>query len=42
MAAQALCKPGALDATNLIGNFKPGFLSASQDMKYREYVLLII
>jgi hypothetical protein len=28
MAAQALCEPGATEATTLIGNFKSGFLSA--------------
>jgi hypothetical protein len=28
MAPQALCEPGANDATKLIGNFKSGFLSA--------------
>jgi hypothetical protein len=28
MAAQALCEPALKDATKLIDNFKPGFLSA--------------
>jgi hypothetical protein len=42
MAAQALCEPAPSDATTLIANFMTGFLSAISNIKYREYVLLII
>jgi hypothetical protein len=42
MAAQALCEPAPSDATTLIANFMTGCLSAISNIKYREYVLLII
>jgi hypothetical protein len=41
MAAQALCEPAPNYATKSIANFKTG-LSAISNIKYREYVPLII
>jgi hypothetical protein len=42
MVAQALCEPVPNDATRSIANFNPSLLSAISNIKYREYVLLII
>jgi hypothetical protein len=42
MAAQALSEPAYENATKSIANFKTGFLSAISNIKYRDYVILII
>jgi hypothetical protein len=42
MAAQALYEIAPKDATKLCCNFKSGFYRLLQDIKYQEYVLLII
>jgi hypothetical protein len=42
MAAQALCELAPKDATKSIANYKTGHLSAISNIKYGEYVRLLI